>query len=98
MSESLGGALVDVLGADPTLKPVRPAAAPGVVQPRVVPEDTGSARDLVLGKLPPTVTPPKDPERPFVSRGYSSLYDLPGELFQSIKRDLTPAFHLPDLR
>ncbi len=98
MAEETGSALADVLGVDPTLKPVRPAPAPGVVQPRVVPEDTGSARDLVLGKMPPTVTPPKDPERPFVSRGYSSLYDLPGELFQSIKRDLTPAFHLPDLR
>jgi hypothetical protein len=98
MAEETGGALADVLGVDPTIKPVRPAPAPGVVQPRVVQEDTGSARDLVLGKLPPTVTPPKDPDKPFTSRGYSSLYDIPGELFQSIKRDLTPAFHLPDLR
>lgn len=95
MAEEQGSALADVLGEDPSLRPTRPLPSPGARMPPVEPAATASPRDLVLGPQPPAVSLPRSPDLPIVSRSYSSLYDLPGELFETIKRDLTPQIHWP---
>lgn len=95
MPEESGlGALDSVLGIDPTLKRTGITPGPGRQVPPADPATLGTPMQQVLGT--PEVTEPKKPDQGFLSRAYSSLYNLPSSLFTAIKEDASGlGLHVP---